>query len=506
MSKAYILGIDIGTSGTKVAVYDESLAFLASFSSEYDIITEQPGWAEQHPDTWWEATVSALKKMASSYDLSLVKSIGLTGQMHGLVLLDKDGTPLRSSIIWCDQRTGAECAEMTSFFGEEKIQTITGNPALPGFTAAKLRWVYKNQPDVFAKIDRVMLPKDYIRFRLCGIAATDYSDASGMQMLDLEKRQWNHEILSYLHIAETQLPSLHYGDEITGRVTRAGAKATGLPIGVPVVAGAGDQASSAIGNGIIDEGDMSLTIGSSGVIFAATKRLTVDGPGRFHTMCHAVRNMYPVMTVTQGAGASLKWFKDRFYAEEQIRAIKDGKDIYQQLNSLAEAVPIGSHGVVFLPYINGERSPHRDPDARGVFYNLSSFHQKDHLLRSVYEGISFSLAECYGILRHSGIKASRLIAAGGGARSAMWLQMLSDLFNKRIIKSEISDSGTLGAAMLAAVGVNLFPSLDAAIKTQIPARESYMPNRTNHEEYRGQYAVFRRLYRRLKPLFSLKKH
>jgi len=501
MNYGYLLGIDVGTSATKVALYDFKLTLIDSFSQGYEVETPHPGWSEQHPDIWWEATKACIIKPSKKHNIKLIKSIGITGQMHGLVLLDLDGKPLRPSIIWCDQRSAVECNEITKLVGKKRLIDITANPALSGFTASKIRWIAKHEPDIFARCSHILLPKDYIRYKLSGMFATDMSDASGTQLLDITNRCWSPEMLSILNIKEDQLPKLFEGPQICSFVNEEASQEIGLEIGTPIVAGAGDQAASAIGSGIIQEGAISLTIGSSGVLFATTKKPLIENKGRYNTFCHALPNLWHVMSVTQGAGASLKWFKDQFCDVEIAEAKQKNIDVYDLLSLRASKIPLGSDGVIFLPYINGERSPHLNPHARGIFFGLSSFHNKDHMLRAVFEGISFSLFECFEVMKSNGLLAERLIVAGGGARSDFWMQILADVFTIPMARTDVSDAGTLGCAILAGLGIGVFSSPLEAIKQRIKITSVIYPLDNLKRPYDFVYRKFCKIYKQMKPLF-----
>ncbi|HEY1406112.1 MAG TPA: xylulokinase, partial [Spirochaetota bacterium] len=410
---SYLLGVDIGTSGTKTVIFDEKGKTIASSVCEYPLYQPKPGWAEQEPDDWWNATVDSIKDVLgkSKITSSEIKGIGLSGQMHGLVLLDKNNHVLRKSIIWCDQRTAAECDEITARVGKKRLIEITANPALTGFTASKLLWVRNNEPALYDKTAHVLLPKDYVRFRLTGEFATEVSDASGMQFIDIAKRDWSPEILEKLSIDRALLPSVHESYLVTGKVHREAAALTGLTEGTAVVGGGGDQAAGAVGNGIVREGVVSSTIGTSGVVFAHTDRVTIDPEGRVHTFCHAVPGAWHVMGVTQGAGLSLQWFRNQFCELEMAEASDKKIDPYRLMDGLAASRSAGCDGLLYLPYLMGERTPHLDPDARGVFFGLSARHTRGDMLRSVMEGVSHSLLDCMEIIRGMGIPVTEVRAS-----------------------------------------------------------------------------------------------
>ena len=414
---AFLLGIDIGTSGTKTVLFDEQANVIATDTQEYPLYQPHNGWAEQDPEDWWKGVYTSIHNVILKSGIRDIKGIGLSGQMHGLVLLDRDGNVLRKSIIWCDQRTGKECEEITKIVGKDCLIQITANPALTGFTASKIRWVQNHEPEIYEKTAKILLPKDYIRYRLTGEFATEVSDASGMQLMDIGKRQWSREILDILEIDPALLGKMYESSEVTGTLTKEASELTGVPAGTPVVGGAGDQAASAVGNGVVTSGIASSTIGTSGVVFVSTDQMRIDPKGRVHTFCHAIPNTWHVMGVTQGAGLSLKWFRDQFCQEEISVAERLGIDPYVLMDKIAETVEPGSDGVIYLPYLMGERTPHLDPDARGVFFGLSAIHTKAHLMRAVMEGVAFSLKDCMEIIRGMGAQVNEIRVSGGGGRS-----------------------------------------------------------------------------------------
>ena len=417
----YVIGVDIGTSGTKTVLFDEKGNAVSSFLVEYPLYQPKIGWAEQDPEDWWNATYTSINSVIkqSGVNPADIKGIGLSGQMHGLVMLDKDGNVLRKSIIWCDQRTTAEADELTEKVGKERLVEITGNPALTGFTAAKILWVQKNEPELYAKTAKILLPKDYIRYKLTGEYATEVSDASGMQLMDIKNRCWSDEVLEKLNIDKNLLGKMYESCEVTGKVHQEAAKLTGLNEGTIVVGGAGDQAAGAVGNGIVKTGIVSSTIGTSGVVFAHMDNIQIDKEGRVHTLCHAVPGKWHVMGVTQGAGLSLKWYRDNFCHAEMDAADGMGVDPYYLMDKQAEKIAPGCEGLIYLPYLMGERSPHNDPNAKGVFFGLSAKHTKYDMLRAVMEGVSYSLNDCMSVIKEMGIDASEVRASGGGGKSKL---------------------------------------------------------------------------------------
>lgn len=492
----YILGIDIGTSGTKSVLFDASGTVVASNAQEYALHQPFNGWAEQDPADWWRAVCSTCTAVIqqSGVDPAEIAGVGLSGQMHGLVMLDENQRVIRESILWCDQRTGAECSQITRQVGAQRLLEITANPALTGFTASKVLWVRNHEPENFERCRKILLPKDYIRFMLTGEFATDVSDASGMQLFDVGKRCWSEEVLEKLGVDPAWLARVVESVEITGRVTPAAAALTGLAAGTPVVGGAGDNAAAAVGMGVVVDGTAFTTIGTSGVVYAHTSQMKLDRLGRVHTFCSAVPGEWHVMGVTQAAGLSLQWFRNQFCAEERQAAAAQGVDPYDLMNAEAAQIRIGADKLLYLPYLMGERTPHLDPDCRGVFYGLSGAHTRAHLIRAVMEGVTYSLQDCVSILEEMGVGFETMLACGGGGRSPLWRGMLADMFGYPVETSTSSEAPALGAAILAGVGAGLFPSVQAACAQLIRQENHVDPDAERHQEYRRYYALYRRLY------------
>lgn len=500
----YVIGVDIGTSGTKTVLFDEKGNAVSSFLVEYPLYQPKIGWAEQDPEDWWNATYTSINSVIKQSDVNPedIKGIGLSGQMHGLVMLDKDGEVLRKSIIWCDQRTTAEADELTEKVGKERLVEITGNPALTGFTAAKILWVQKNEPELYAKTAKILLPKDYIRYKLTGEYATEVSDASGMQLMDIKNRCWSDEVLEKLNIDKNLLGKMYESCEVTGKIHQEAAKLTGLNEGTIVVGGAGDQAAGAVGNGIVKTGIVSSTIGTSGVVFAHMDNIQIDKDGRVHTLCHAVPGKWHVMGVTQGAGLSLKWYRDNFCHAEMDTADGMGVDPYYLMDKQAEKVAPGCEGLIYLPYLMGERSPHNDPNAKGVFFGLSAKHTKYDMLRAVMEGVSYSLNDCMSVIKEMGIDASEVRASGGGGKSKLWRQMQADMFGCNINTINVSEGPALGVALLAAVGAGIYNSVPEACEAAISVKDTMKPIQENVETYKNYFPVYQNIYKALKPQFS----
>lgn len=500
----YLIGIDIGTSGTKTVLFDEFGGVVSSSTIEYPMQQPRNGWAEQEPDDWWNATLESLKDvlMSSGVDGGDVKGIGLSGQMHGLVMLDQEGGVLRPSIIWCDQRTGKECEQLTQLVGREKLIQITANPALTGFTASKILWVRNHQPDIYQKCRHILLPKDYVRYRLTGDFATEVSDASGMQLLDIPNRCWSQELLDLLDIDRGLLPKVYESPEITGSITSAVAKATGLRAGTPVVGGAGDNAAAAVGTGIVRDGAAFTTIGTSGVVYAHTSKMSIDPLGRVHTFCCAVPGCWHVMGVTQAAGLSLKWLRNTLCAGEVETAKNMGIDPYFIMDKEAERIPIGANKLLYLPYLMGERTPHLDPDCRGAFLGLSAIHTKADMIRAVLEGVAYSLKDCMEILREMGVRTEEMLACGGGGTSAVWRQMLADLYGCGVKTLETKEGPALGAAILAGVGAGLYDSVQSGCEKVLKVNKVQQPDLENGKVYDKYYRVYKSIYPALKDIYK----
>jgi len=499
----YLLGIDIGTSSTKTVLFDERGEIIASATDVYPLYQPRGGWAEQDADDWWNAAVTTIKEILAKSKVNPkdIKGIGLSGQMHGLVMLGKDGRPLRKSIIWCDQRTSLECDQITSLVGEEKLVEITANPALTGFTASKIMWVKNHEPEIYSQCKKILLPKDYIRYKLTGEFATEVSDASGMQLLDVPKRQWSSYVLEKLGIDADLLGKVYESPEITGAVTKEASEICGLAQGTPVAGGAGDQAASAVGNGIVKKGVVSATIGTSGVVFAHLDNIAIDKKGRTQTFCHAVPGAWHIMGVTNTAGFSYKWFRDNFMTSEKFTAEQLETNPNAIIDKIAATSPAGANGLIYLPYLMGERAPHLDVNCRGVFFGLSSMHVKKDLLRAVMEGVIFSMNDCLNIIREMGTSPSSIYAAGGGANSPLWRQMMADIMGIEIAVNNSTESGALGVAILAGVGAGIYKDVVSACDSIIRKQDSQTYQEQNRSLYEEMYKIYRSLYTSLKKDF-----
>jgi xylulokinase len=500
----YFLGIDVSTTGAKALIIDEQGSVAATHTTEYPLSTPRPLWSEQDPRDWWNGTCASIKAALSKANLSggSISAIGLTGQMHGLVMLDKSDQVLRPAILWNDQRTGPQCEEITAKVGGlDRLLALTGNQVLPGFTAPKIVWVRENEPHVYEKTTHILLPKDYARFLLTGAYATEVSDASGMSLLDVEKRAWSKEMLSALAIPEAWLPTCTESDQVSGRISESAAKATGLKVGTPVVGGGGDQAAQAVGSGIVTSGVISVTSGTSGVVFAHSDHYAAEPQGRLHAFCHAVPGKWHYMGVMLSAGGSFRWLRDAIGEVEKTAAQLIGVDPYELLTKEAAAAPVGSEGLLFLPYLTGERTPYPDPQARGAFVGLTLRHGKAHLVRSVLEGVSFGLRDSLELIKGLGVPITQVRASGGGARSAVWRQIQADVFGTELVLVNVTEGAAYGAALLAGVGAGAYRSVEEAVNATVKVTDRTAPIAANVKEYENIYPAYRGLYPALKETF-----
>ena len=491
-----LLGIDVGTGGTRAVVVDESGAVVASATAEHaPFASPETGWAEQDARDWWRASAEAVRAVLSRPEVGGgegVACVGFSGQMHGAVLLDGGGEVLRPALIWCDQRTDAQCRALTESVGAERLIELVSNPALTNFTLTKMLWVREHEPGLWARVRTVLLPKDYVRLRLTGERATDVADASGTLLFDVARRRWSREMLAAVEMDEGLLPAAFESPEVTGRVSAEGAAATGLREGTPVVAGAGDQAAGAVGMGIVRPGGVSATIGTSGVVFAATDRPALDRRGRVHTFCHAVPGRWHVMGVTQAAGLSLRWFRDTFGAGGGARAA--GGDPYDLLTAEAATAPPGSDGVLWAPYLMGERTPHLDPHARAALVGLAASHTRAHVVRAVLEGVAFSLRDTLTIFAEMGVPVENVRLGGGGARSPLWRQIQADVYGHAVEILAAEEGAAYGAALLAGVGAGAWPSVEEACARSVRVAARVEPDARAAALLGGRYAAYRALY------------
>jgi xylulokinase len=489
------LGIDIGTGGSRALLVDERGGVRAGFTAPHeDMIMQRPLWAEQRPENWWDAGVAAIRGVLAKAGItgSQVNGIGLSGQMHGLVILDSAHQVIRPSLIWCDQRSQTQVDGINSTLGREKVLQCTANPVLTGFTLPKLLWVRDNEPENFARVRKMLLPKDYVRFRLTGEFATEVSDASGTAVFDVVRRRWSFDMMDALGLDRSILPQCRESSEVTGKITAAAAQLTGLSAGTPVVGGGGDQASSAVGNGIVEEGIVSCTLGTSGVVFAHMENVAYDDAGRVHTFCHAVRDKWHVMGVTQGAGLSLQWFRNNLASGTE----------YDSLTAEAAQSPAGAHGLFWLPYLMGERTPHLDAAARGGWVGLTARHRRADLIRAIIEGVSYSQRDCLDIIESLGIAVQSVRASGGGAQSRFWRQLLADILHKRTVTLETQEGSAYGAALLALVGTHAYGSVPEVCRAVIRETGSVSPSAASAEFYGRAHKIYKALYPALKPIYA----
>ena len=487
----YWLGIDVGTGGTRSLLVDENGKVRHSFTTPHeDMRMERPLWAEQRPENWWDAAQNAIRGVLSAAGVSgnAIHGIGLSGQMHGLVLLDGSDRVIRPALIWCDQRSQAQVEAINASVGKETVLASIANPVLTGFTLPKLLWVRDNEPELFARVRKVLLPKDYLRFQLTGEYASDVSDASGTALFDVVHRGWSGELAGRLELDRRILPLVLESHEISGKVSRSAAELTGLAEGTPVVAGAGDQAASAVGNGIVESGLVSCTVGTSGVVFAYTPSPAYDPAGRVHTFCHAVPGAWHVMGVTQGAGLSLQWFR------KNLAPAAD----YEALTAEAADAPAGSQGLYWLPYLMGERTPHLDASARGGWIGLTAKHTRADLIRAVLEGVAYSQKDCLDIIEQVGVSVDSVRLSGGGARSPFWRQMFADVFGRRVALLETEEGSAYGAALLAMVGTGKFASVFDVCRAAVRETISLEPHTEEADVYARGHSIYRALYPALK--------
>ena len=496
----YVLGIDVGTGGTRAVLVNRSGAIVSSATCEHvPFASPKIGWAEQDPHDWVQAAGSAIRQIISDAGISAsdISAVGLAGQMHGAVLLDENDQVLRPSLIWCDQRTQAQCDWLNQKIGEHRIIELTCNPALTNFTLTKLLWVRDNEPEIWRRFRQVLLPKDYVRFRLTDEHAIDVADASGTLMLDVAHRRWSDEMMSAAGLPMSCLPKLYESPEICAHISEAGAEHTGLKLGTPVVAGAGDQAGGAVGMGIVRAGAVSATIGTSGVVFAATDTPAMDAKGRVHTFCHAVPGRWHVMGVTQAAGLSFRWLRDL------LRSTSGSSDLsYDDLTREAENIPAGSDGVLWAPYLMGERTPHLDPNARGTLTGLAASHGRGHVTRAILEGVAFSLKDTFSLFDEMQVPVRNIRLGGGGARSALWRQIQADVYADQVEILAAEEGAAYGAALLAGVGTQFWSSVEDACDAVVKVQQRITPDPKVTQALKRQYDHYRRLYPALKPLFS----
>jgi xylulokinase len=490
-----LLGIDLSTTGAKALLIDPEGNVVSNATTPLSLSTPHPLWSEQDPRDWWQATSTSIRRALAEASVSSeqVTAIGLTGQMHGLVILDHQGEVPRPAILWNDQRCGPECDEIRTRVGRQRLIQITGNDALTGFTAPKILWVEKHEPDIYARTRHVLLPKDYIRYKLTGEVAMDKADGSGTMLFDLAKRDWSPEILDALNIPAEWLPQTFEGDQITGVVSGDAAEMTALRKGTPVVAGGGDQSTQAIGVGAVRPGTLAVTLGTSGVVFATTDEALTETQGRLHAFCHAVPERWHLMGVMLSAAGSFQWYRDALASETTFEEL---------VNEAAQAPP-GCEGLLFLPYLSGERTPYPDPLARGTWVGLTVRHRRAHLTRAVLEGVAFGLRDIFSLMAGAGlgqIKQVRL--SGGGAKSKLWRQIVADTLGVELVTVNTTEGAAFGAALLAGVGGGIWPSVDDACAQTIKVVDHVALVNENLDRYRTMHEEYQRLYPALKPTFQ----
>ncbi len=501
---AYYLGLDLGTSGVKVLLITEAGQAVASDTQEYPLYTPQPQWAEQDPEDWWQGTVKATQNVLAKAGVrgEEIAGIGLSGQMHGSVFLDKDNNVLRRALLWCDQRTQAECDWITAQVGQEHLVEYISNPVLTGFTAPKIVWLRNHERELYDRVAKVLLPKDYIRFKLTGVHSTEVSDASGTALLDVKNRRWSREVLAAAEIPYSFMPECAESVEITGHVHAEAAALIGLAAGTPVAGGGGDNAAGAVGSGVVETGLVSSTIGTSGVVFAYSDTPATDPKLRVHTFCHAVPGKWHTMGVSLSAGGSLRWLADTFFQPEGVVSRTTGGDRYALMADGAAQVPAGSEGLVFLPYLTGERTPYPDADARGVFFGMTLRHQRQHFTRAVMEGVAFALNDSFQIFGELGIPVTQVRAGGGGAKSAIWRQIQADVTGQAHVTLAVDEGPALGAALIVAVGTGAYASVADACAATVQTVAVTEPIAAAHAKYAEYYAVYQALYPALKEQFA----
>jgi xylulokinase len=495
----HFLGIDVGTSGTRALVLGERGKIAASATEDHEpFASPKIGWAEQNPHDWWRACGVAVPKALAQAGLrgDDISCVGLSGQMHGAVMLDEKFDPVRPALIWCDVRTQKQCDELTDKIGAARLIQLTCNPALTNFTLTKFMWVREFEPQNWNRVRFVMLPKDYVRFRLTGERAIDVADASGTLLLDVAHRRWSKEVLQAAQIDERLLPALHESPDVCGKISWEGARATGLVVGTPVVAGAGDQAAGAVGMGIVVPGAVSATIGTSGVVFAATDRPALDAKGRLHTFCHAIPGCWHVMGVTQSAGLSLRWFRDQFGTRG------DASDPYESLTREAETIAPGCDGLLWTPYLMGERTPHLDADARAALVGLTASHTRAHVVRAILEGVAFSLKDTFTLFDQMHLPVTGVRVGGGGARSRLWRQIQADVYGRGVETVEAEEGAAFGAAILAGVGAKAWSSVSEATNAIVRAADHSAPDPASVAVMNSSYAAYRRVYPATRTIFD----
>ncbi len=484
----FYIGLDIGTSGAKAIVCDGDGTIVASALAEYPLSTPQPLWSEQNPADWWRGAQEAVRAVVAGIDGTQIRGIGLTGQMHGAVFLDDANHVIRPALLWNDQRTAAECIEITQKVGADRLLAIAGNPALTGFQAPKILWVRNHEPQNYARIAHIVLPKDYIRFLLSDTYAADVADGAGTLLMDITARDYSPEILTALAIPRAWLPTLHEGPQVTGELTARAASVLGIPAGIPIIAGGGDNAAAAVGTGIVTRGVVNSSIGTSGVVFAHSDSIALDPKGRLHTFCHSVPGAWHMMAVTLSAGGSFAWFRNL------LRQMGNPALSYDDLVAVAAPTPVGAEGLIFLPYLNGERTPHLDPLARSGFVGLTSRHSVGHMARAVLEGVTYALRDGLHIMRDLGVPTTDIRATGGGGKSAFWRKLQADIYGAPVSTLAAEEGPSYGAALLAAVGTGHFRDVNDAVQRCVRVVDTVHPDDAAVTQHDRVYAIYRTMY------------
>ncbi len=499
-----LLGIDIGTSGTKTILIDPVGRVLARATAEYPLYTPQAQWSEQEPDDWWQAVCATVQSVLQQSEVppQHIVGIGLSGQMHGSVFLDENNRVIRRALLWNDQRTAEECKWITSTVGAENVVNYISNPVLTGFTAGKIVWLRNHEPHHYARVKKVLLPKDYIRYKLTGEFATEVSDASGTALFDVKKRRWSEEMLHAIGVPLQWMPACYESPEISGRISEQAAALTGLHPGTPVAGGGGDQAAGAVGNGIVEPGVVSSTVGTSGVVFAYSAEPVVDPQLRLHTFCHAVPGAWHLMGVMLSAGGTLQWYRDTFCQMEKAIAPSLGKDPYELICAEAAQAPECCEGMILLPYLTGERTPYPNPNARGVLFGITRRTNRSHTARAVLEGVAYGLRDSFEILTEMKVPITQVRTSGGGGRSKIWRQILSDVTGHAHSVINVDEGPALGVALLAGVGTGLYATVAEACNAAIQITDTLLPCNLSHAAYTRQYGLYKTLYQHLKEDFD----
>jgi len=501
----YLMGIDVGTTGVKTILMDEKGNVMGEAARSYPLHSPRPSWFEQDPDDWWNAAAESIQEILQKDRVKAaeIRGIGLSGQYHGLVLLDRNHHVLRRSILWNDQRTARQSEYIVEKVGRKKLLQSAATIGAPYFTACKLQWVRENEPEIYEKVYKMMLPKDYIRYMLTGEFATDVTDASGTLFLDIRKRNWSRDVPAILDVKSEILPHVVESPELSGKVSKNATEQTGLREGTPVAGGAGDQAAAAVGNGIVEEGLLTYSIGTSGVIYAATDTVRIDEEGRFNTFCHSVPGKWCVLACINAAAGSYQWYQEKFAESEREIAAKKGNSVYQVLEELARSAPLGSDKLIFLPYLAGERHPHTDTNARGVFFGLHMGHGKSHMIRAILEGVAFSFRDCLEVMKEHEVRINEIRATGGGAQSPLWMDIQVNVSGEPIVIMEADAGGAaFGAGILGAVAAGVYGSVEEACTQLVKTARRIVPDEKKMKSYEKLFRFFQSMYPLLKERYK----